>query len=74
MLVAPRPGGGLTWARAALETPHGTIATDWSLTDGVLALRVDVPEGVEAAVRLPGADDVEVGAGSHRFTAQPAPT
>ena len=72
-LVAPRPGGGLTWARAALETPHGTIATDWSLTDGVLALRVDVPEGVEAVVRLPGADDVEVGAGSHRFTAQSAP-
>jgi alpha-L-rhamnosidase len=49
------------------------LATDWSLTDdGVLALRVDVPEGVEAVVRLPGADDVEVGAGSHRFTAQSA--
>lgn len=74
VLVAPRPGGGLTWARAALETPHGTIATDWSLTDGVLGLGFDVPEGVEAAVRLPGAGDVEVGAGRHRFTAQPAPT
>jgi alpha-L-rhamnosidase len=48
VLVAPQPGGGLTWARAALDTRHGTIATDWSLDDdGQLSVHLEVPDGVE---------------------------
>ncbi|WP_420123861.1 family 78 glycoside hydrolase catalytic domain, partial [Nakamurella sp.] len=30
--VAPRPGGGLTWARSSLQTPHGEVSVSW--TDG----------------------------------------
>jgi alpha-L-rhamnosidase len=57
-----------TWARAALETRHGTIATDWSLDgDGRLNLQLEVPEGVEAQVRLPGGTEKVVGAGRHEF-------
>ncbi|KRF22933.1 family 78 glycoside hydrolase catalytic domain [Phycicoccus sp. Soil802] len=71
VLIAPRPGGGLTWAKGALDTRHGTIASDWSLDDqGTLSLRVTVPQGVEATVRLPdGTERVVVGAGDHQFTA-----
>ena len=29
---APRPGGGLTWAAASLETRHGLVAIRWELT------------------------------------------
>src|SRR4029079_13833778 len=25
VLVAPRPGGGITWARGSLATPHGLV-------------------------------------------------
>ena len=70
VLIAPQPGGGLTWAKGALDTRHGTIATDWSLDGaGQLSLRVSVPEGVEATVRLPDGTEETVGAGNHEFTA-----
>jgi alpha-L-rhamnosidase len=68
VLVAPRPGGGLTWAKAALETRHGTVATDWSLDDDGLSLRVSVPEGVEAQVQLPDGTQQTVGGGEHAFS------
>jgi alpha-L-rhamnosidase len=68
VVIAPQPGGGLTWAKAALETRHGTLATDWSIDDaGELSLAVEVPEGVTATVRLAGVPDQTVGAGVHRF-------
>ena len=69
VLVAPRPGGGLTWANAALETRHGTVATHWSLDDdGRLSLRVTIPEGVEAQVQLPDGTEEIIGAGEHAFS------
>jgi alpha-L-rhamnosidase len=73
VLIAPRPGGGLAWAKASLETPHGTIATDWSIEAEALTLRLEVPAGVTALVRLPGGEDEEVGEGRHEFTS-PAST
>jgi alpha-L-rhamnosidase len=34
--VRPRPGGGLTYARAALLTPYGRAELSWYLRDGAL--------------------------------------
>ena len=34
VLVAPQPGGGLTWARTSLETRHGAVAVAWTQADG----------------------------------------
>ncbi len=70
VLVAPRPGGGITWAKGRLSTVHGVVATSWSVDgDGALTLDIEVPDGVGAVVSLPGADDAEVGPGRHRFCA-----
>ncbi len=70
VLVAPRPGGGLGWARASLQSRHGRIAVAWEI-DGAGHLRVDVeiPDGVTASVRLPGRAPLDVGAGHHVFDA-----
>lgn len=69
VLVAPQPGGGLSWAKASLETRHGTISTDWTLHEtGRLDLSVDVPRGVEAVVRLPGGGQETVGEGHHQLS------
>ncbi|HEV7146918.1 MAG TPA: alpha-L-rhamnosidase C-terminal domain-containing protein, partial [Pedococcus sp.] len=69
VVIAPQPGGGLTWAKAALDSPHGRIAADWRLEGGTFSLQVDVPEGVSATVRLPrGGPTHDVGAGSHTFS------
>jgi alpha-L-rhamnosidase len=68
VLVAPRPGGGLSWAKASLDTPQGVVATSWSASGtGELDLEVAVPEGTTAVVRLPDATEQEVGPGVHRF-------
>jgi alpha-L-rhamnosidase len=65
VLVAPQPGGGITAARTTLATPNGAVAVDWQVVDGRLHVAVDVPDGVEALVRLPGAPE-ESFRGGHR--------
>ncbi len=66
--IAPRPGGGLTWASTALETGHGRIEVSWRLEDAELVVDTVVPEGVEAVLALDGRPDVPVPAGrsTHR--------
>ncbi|SDU83894.1 alpha-L-rhamnosidase [Microlunatus sagamiharensis] len=73
VLVAPQPGGGLTWARTALESRHGRTAVAWSLEEGgELQVDVTLPEGVTGVVRLPGQPDREVGSGEHHVRSSPA--
>ena len=63
--IAPRPGGGLTWARSALETPHGRVEVDWRVEDRVLEVTATLPEGVSGVLSLPGQADRTVPGGSH---------
>ncbi len=58
--IAPRPGGGLTWASTSLETVHGLVSSRWRIDDDVLTLDVVLPDGVTAVVSLPREPDVEV--------------
>ncbi len=51
--VAPRPGGGLTWASAALESPYGRIESSWSIGAPGTTFTVRVPPNTEAEVVLP---------------------
>ena len=53
LLVAPRPGGRLTSAKAAYETPYGGAVSDWSISAGKLTLRVTIPAGASATVQVP---------------------
>jgi alpha-L-rhamnosidase len=66
--VRPRPGGGLTWAEAAHESPYGRLAVSWRLDGEDLELRVDVPAGTSAEVVLPDGRTEQAGPGSHVFT------
>ena len=52
--IAPHPGGGLTHARASLETPYGTLASSWRLDDQRFVLDVTVPPNTSADVTLWG--------------------
>lgn len=67
VLIAPQPGGGITWAEASLESPHGRLAVSWTCDDDVLRAIIDIPDGVEAVVRLPGRDELVVAAGRHEL-------
>jgi alpha-L-rhamnosidase len=66
--VAPRPGGGLTWARTALDTRHGRISVAWRLDDGELEVELAVPDGVSAEVDLPDGQQRRLTGGRHRLT------
>jgi alpha-L-rhamnosidase len=69
VLIAPAPGGDLTWARASLETPHGLIEVSWEAEPDGIRLDATIPDGVSAIVRLPDAPERRIGAGRHSITA-----
>ena len=69
VLVAPRPGGGISSADSTLDTPHGLLAVRWTADgDELRVLDLDVPMGVTAVVRRRAVEDLELGAGRHRLT------
>ena len=51
--VAPRPGGGLTHASAAHQTPYGRAEVSWTRERDRLRVEVVVPPGTSATVDLP---------------------
>jgi alpha-L-rhamnosidase len=51
--IAPQPGGGLTWASAALESPYGRIESSWGTDASGTTFTVQVPPNTEAEVVLP---------------------
>jgi alpha-L-rhamnosidase len=51
--IEPRPGGGLTHAKAVKDTAHGRASISWTDSEGLRTVEVVVPEGVEAEVVLP---------------------
>jgi len=60
VLIQPRPGGGLTYARATLRSPYGEISSAWQLTETGFRLQVTVPPNTRAAVRIPARDLAQV--------------
>lgn len=67
--IAPRPGGGLSWASAALESPYGRIESSWSIGATGTTFTVQVPPNTEAEVVLPDGRTVLVGPGRATFQA-----
>ncbi len=63
VLVAPQPGGGLTFAEASLETPQGLVTVRWSLDGEHFTVDAELPEGVEGILRLPGRADQVIASG-----------
>jgi alpha-L-rhamnosidase len=50
--IAPRPGGGLTYAKASLETLYGPLVSSWRLEDRRFVLDVTIPPNTTADVSL----------------------
>jgi alpha-L-rhamnosidase len=68
--VRPRPGGGLTRARAQHITPYGLAECAWNIEGGQIEVVVVVPPNATASITLPGDDakPIEVGSGTHRWS------
>ncbi|OYO13043.1 alpha-L-rhamnosidase [Enemella evansiae] len=72
LLLQPRPGPGLDWARGALETRHGRVECGWRRTDAGVEVEIVVPDGIAADLVLPDGSRRSVTAGRHTFTAEEA--
>ena len=55
IVVKPQPGGGLTYATAALLTSYGEAVSGWKLDGDHLRVTARVPVNTRATVHLPGA-------------------
>ncbi len=56
LIIHPRPGGGLTHAKASLQTPYGLAASKWAIEGDKLTLDVTIPPNAFATVHLPTKD------------------
>jgi alpha-L-rhamnosidase len=62
--VAPRPGGGLTWAEAVHDSPYGRIESAWRADGSAFDLTVTAPPGTVAEVVLPDGSVRDQGPGT----------
>ncbi|MFB4268442.1 family 78 glycoside hydrolase catalytic domain [Nonomuraea sp. GTA35] len=69
MLIAPKPGGGLTHATLSHWTVHGDVRITWRIDDR-FTLDATIPEGTQAVVELPDGQSAEISAGHHTFTCE----
>lgn len=68
--VAPAVDCGLTFVKAAIRTPLGTVACAWErMESGAVRLEVEIPQGAEAKIRLAGHEWTEK-AGKYEYTIQ----
>ena len=58
--IAPKPGGGLTFARMTYHSIQGPITSSWRIDGDVFHLDVVVPPGVTATVCIPTSDTASV--------------
>lgn len=52
--IAPKPGGGVTWARTTHQTPHGQAEVEWSAKGKRLDVKVNLPPRTTGVLDFPG--------------------
>ena len=61
IVIRPRPGGGLIYARGEYDAVRGRISSSWKIEDGRFSLEVLIPPNTTATVHLPSTDGVSEG-------------
>ncbi len=65
--IAPRPGGGLTWAKASYRIAYGMIKTGWRIKNETITYSITIPKQASAIIDLPGMPVRAVGPGHYHF-------
>ncbi len=69
--IAPRPGGGLTHAKAAYDSVHGRIESGWRIEGGMIHVDVTIPANTRGTIRVPTSDAASVTEGGSKADASP---
>jgi len=56
IIIQPRPGGGLNYAKASYKSINGKIVSDWKIKGGKFTLNVTIPANTTATVYVPAGD------------------
>lgn len=60
ILLRPRPGGGLTYAKATYDSVHGRIVSDWCIEGERFEWDVIVPSNTTATVVVPVGEGAQI--------------
>ena len=66
-VLAPVPGGTLTFAEAQYNSVYGEVKSRWEKTNGKIKYTFTVPSNCEAEIRLPGGQKYYVKAGEYCY-------
>ena len=67
-IIAPRPGGHFTYARARYDSVYGRVESAWERTASGTEFHVTVPAGCTASVRLPDGSERVQAAGAETYS------
>ncbi len=60
IIIQPHPGGGLTYAKAQLDSMYGPIESGWRAGEKTMTVDIEIPPNTCATVRLPSAKVADV--------------
>ena len=66
-IIAPRPGGHFTHAKADYISVYGRVESGWRKTEAGMEFTVTIPANCRALVRLPDGSQREQGAGTRSY-------
>ena len=66
-VIAPRPGGQFSHAKAEHVSVYGKVTSGWEKTGNGILYTISVPANCTANVTIPGKDAVTVQPGTHTF-------
>lgn len=66
-LIAPKPGGSLTYAKAEYQSIYGKVSCGWEKTDEGYSYTITVPVNTTAQLRLPDGRCETLQAGTYSF-------
>jgi len=54
IIIQPRPGGGLSSAKATHQSMYGKIVSGWKLDGEQLTMEIEIPANTSATIHIPG--------------------
>jgi alpha-L-rhamnosidase len=53
IIIDPRMPDGISWAKTRKMTPYGEAEVSWRKENGLVNIRIKVPVGCKASVKIP---------------------
>lgn len=67
VLIAPRPGGTLTFAETEYDSRRGKISSSWYREDGKTVYRITIPPNTVGIIDIEGMEQIEVPGGEYEY-------